>query len=245
MPHPYAGFSGGGKIVLPGLAGIDSIDVNHKPVNKSLQGKIGQVEDNSRRADIEEAANMAGLDFIVNTISNSLGDTASIYSGNPIDVFNTASKKAVDVYSTNVPYNMDVGIFNAFPRDTWFLLALNSLNVWGSRDSDKEIVRKGGTIVVITSASEGIGEHGLVGKGMIHHVRRDKHGTFGGPLQDRNLVFYCPTINQNYIYDHYSEDVKIFNDWDLLIRELQKQHGKDTDAVIFPNSSLQIDSNLV
>ena len=80
---------------------------------------------------------------------------------------------------------------------------------------------------------------------MIHHVRRDKHGTFGGPLQDRNLVFYCPTINQNYIYDHYSEDVKIFNDWDLLIRELQKQHGKDTGAVIFPNSSLQIDSNLV
>ena len=245
MPHPYAGFSGGGKIVLPGLAGIESIDVNHKPVNKSLQGKIGQVENNSRRADIEEAANMAGLDFIVNTISNSLGDTASIYSGNPVDVFNTASKKAVEVYSTNVPYNMDVGIFNAFPRDTWFLLALNSLNVWGSRDSDKEIVRKGGTIVVITSASEGIGEHGLVGKGMIHHVRRDKHGTFGGPLQDRNLVFYCPTINQNYIYDHYSEDVKIFNDWNLLIRELQKQHGKDTDAVIFPNSSLQIDSNLV
>ena len=80
---------------------------------------------------------------------------------------------------------------------------------------------------------------------MIHHVRRDKHGTFGGPLQGRNLVFYCPTINQNYIYDHYSEDVKIFNDWNLLIRELQKQHGKDTDAVIFPNSSLQIDSNLV
>ena len=134
MPHPYAGFSGGGKIVVPGLAGIKSIDVNHKPVNKSLQGKIGQVENNSRRADIEEAANMAGLDFIVNTISNSLGDTASIYSGNPVDVFNTASKKAIEVYSTNVPYNMDVGIFNAFPRDTWFLLALNSLNVWGSRD---------------------------------------------------------------------------------------------------------------
>ena len=245
MPHPYAGFSGGGKIVMPGLAGIKSIDVNHKPVNKSLQGKIGQVENNSRRADIEEAAKMAGLDFIVNTLSNSLGDTAAIFSGNPETVFSTAAKKAIEIYSTDVPYNVDVGVFNAFPRDTWFLLALNSLNVWGSRDADKEIVRKGGTIVVITASSEGLGEHGLVGKGMIHHVRRDKHGTFGGPLKGRNLIFYCPTINKNYLKDHYPDDVKIFNDWNSVITELINTHGNDTDVVVFPNSSLQIDSNIV
>ena len=245
MPHPYAGFSGGGKIVMPGLAGIKSVDVHHKPVNKSLQGQIGQVKNNSRREDIEEAANMTGLDFIVNTISNSLGNTAAIFSGKPKDVFSIASKKATEIYSTVVPYNMDIGIFNAFPRDTWFLLALNSLNVWGSRDHDKEIVRKGGSIVVITAASEGLGEHGLVGKGMIHHVRRDKHGTFGGPLRDRNLIFYCPTINQNYIQDHYSDDVKVFNNWNSVITELNKHHGNSANTVVFPNSSLQIDSNII
>ena len=245
MPHPYAGFSGGGKIVMPGLAGIESIDVNHRPVNESLQGKIGQVEGNSRRDDIEEASKMAGLDFIVNTISNSLGKTAAVFTGNPDSVFLSASKEALKIYSTKVSYNVDIGIFNAFPRDTWFLLALNSLNVWGSRDSDKEIVRRGGSIVIITASSEGIGEHGLVGKGMLHHIRRDKHGTFGGPLQDRHLIFYCPTVNQSYIYDHYPDHVKVFNKWNFVIDELRKHHPKNPKTVIFPNSSLQIDSNLI
>ena len=245
MPHPYAGFSGGGKIVMPGLAGIESIDVNHRPVNKSLQGKIGQVEDNSRRDDIEEASKMAGLDFIVNTISNSLGKTAGVFSGNPKNVFLSASKEASKIYATKVSYNVDVGIFNAFPRDTWFLLALNSLNIWGSRDSDKEIVRRGGSIVVVTASSEGIGEHGLVGTGMLHHIRRDKHGTFGGPLQDRHLIFYCPTVNQRYIHDHYPDDVRVFNTWNSVIDELRKHHPNNPETVVFPNSSLQIDSNLI
>ena len=37
MPHPYAGFSGGGKIVMPGLAGIESIDKIYKPPQKVFQ----------------------------------------------------------------------------------------------------------------------------------------------------------------------------------------------------------------
>ena len=42
------------------------------------------------------------------------------------------------------------------------------------------------------------------------------------------------------------EDLQKSNDGvKLSIRELKKQHGNDADAVVFPNSSLQIDSNLV
>lgn len=245
VPHPYAGFSGGGKIVMPGLAGIDSIDVNHKPVNKSLQGTIGQIDGNSRRDDIEEAMDMAGLDFLVNTTSTSDGRTAGIFAGHPLKAFFEASRVASRAYATDVPYNMDVGIFNAFPRDTWFLLSLNALNVWGSRDNDKEIVRKGGTIVIINACSEGIGEHGLVGKGMRHHVRRDKHGTFKGPLEGRRLLFFAPTINQGYVNDHYPDGVKVFQKWDDLLLELNTHHGEGAKTAIFPCSSLQLDTNLI
>ena len=245
MPHPYAGFSGGGKIVMPGLASIDSVDINHKPVNVSLQGKIGQVAGNSRREDIEEAARMAGLDFIVNTLSNSAGRTCAVFAGSPEAAFAEAAKEAPKVYSTKVPYGRDVGVFNAFPRDTWFLLSLNALNVWASRDPDKEIVRKNGTIVIINACPEGLGEHGLVGKGMRQHVRRDKHGTFKGPLEGRKLIFFSPNIHPSYIQDHYPEGVLLFHKWDDVVNELRKEHGTGTKAVVFPCASLQIDESVI
>src|SRR3990172_81555 len=58
IPHPYAGFGGGAKLVLPGLAGMDTIELNHKPAYASMSGTIGRVEGNQRRAEIEEAAEM-------------------------------------------------------------------------------------------------------------------------------------------------------------------------------------------
>ena len=245
MPHPYAGFSGGGKIVMPGLASIDTVDVNHKPVNLSLQGKIGQVAGNSRREDIEEAAGMAGLHFIVNTLSNSLGKTCAVFAGSPKEVFAEAARNALKVYSTNVPYGVDVGVFNTFPRDTWFLLSLNALNVWASRDPDKEIVKRGGSIVIINACPEGLGDHGLVGKGMRQHVRRDKHGTFKGPLEGRKLLFFSPNVNPSCVRDHYPEDVILFNKWEDVIAELKGRHGSGTKVVIFPCASLQMDVNAI
>jgi nickel-dependent lactate racemase/CMP-N-acetylneuraminic acid synthetase len=245
MPHPYAGFSGGGKIVMPGLASIDTVDVNHKPVNVSLQGKIGQVGGNSRRGDIEEAARMAGLHFIVNTLSNSQGKTCAVFAGSPKEAFVEAARNAPKVYSTNVPYGADVGVFNTFPRDTWFLLSLNALNVWASRDPDKEIVRRGGSIVIINACPEGLGEHGLVGKGMRQHVRRDKHGTFKGPLQGRKLLYFSPNVNPSYVRDHYPEDVILFNKWEDLIAKLEMTHGSGTKVAVFPCASLQMDKNII
>lgn|GEM_PF-30978 len=245
MPHPYAGFSGGGKIVMPGLASIDSVDINHKPVNVSLQGRIGQVAGNSRRGDIEEAARMAGLHFIVNTLSNSRGKTCAAFAGSPKEAFAEASRHALKVYSTDVPYGIDVGIFNAFPRDTWFLLSLNALNVWASRDPDKEIVRRGGTIVIINACPEGLGEHGLVGKGMRQHVRRDKHGTFKGPLEGRRVIFFSPNVHPSHVYDHYPEGVLLFNKWDDVLDEMKKEYGSGTMAVVFPCAPLQMDKHVI
>lgn len=245
MPHPYAGFSGGGKIVMPGLASIDSVHINHKPVNVSLQGRIGQVAGNSRREDIEEAARMAGLHFVANTLSNSSGKTCAVFAGNPKEVFAEAARQALRVYSTDVPYGVDVGVFNAFPRDTWFLLSLNALNVWASRDPDKEIVRKNGTIVIINACPEGLGEHGLVGRGMRQHVRRDKHGTFKGPLEGRKVIFFSPNLHPSYIKDHYPEGVLLFNKWEDVVSELKREYGADTKAVVFPCASLQMDKRMI
>jgi nickel-dependent lactate racemase len=55
-PHPMAGFGGGGKIVLPGLGGIDTLEQNHRPGVRGVSGGIGFVEGNEVRVEMEDVA---------------------------------------------------------------------------------------------------------------------------------------------------------------------------------------------
>lgn len=243
MPHNLAGFSGGGKIVFPGLASIDSVEENHRATLRGLQGKIGSLSGNQVREDIDEAAKMAGLNFIVNSTHNTQGETVDIFAGDLVLAYKEGASAAIKYYSCKLRYNNDIGIFNAFPRDNWFLLSLNSLNVWSTRDPDKAIVKPGGCMVVINNCSEGVGEHGLMTKGMRHYVMRDKHGTFKGPLEGRRIIFFSPNINKINISDYYSKEVELYKKWDDVLAAL-KNYESGAKAAIFTSGTLQMDSNV-
>lgn len=240
-PHPYAGFTGGGKIILPGLAGIQTITLNHKPTNTCLAGRIGQIKGNTRRLEIEETAKKLHLDFIINTINNSKGKTAGIFSGEPLKTYKKAVDFALKIYQCKPPYNADIGIFNAFPKDGWLLMALNALNIWSTREKSREIVRPGGAIVIIIAAPEGCGEHGLTGKGMKLHIQRDKHGSFKDILKERKLIFFSPNLIYSDIADHYPPDVLLFNTWEGTLNELRKTFPEKSKVSIFPCGPLQME----
>ncbi|MDY6862523.1 MAG: lactate racemase domain-containing protein, partial [Thermodesulfobacteriota bacterium] len=242
-PHPYAGFSGGGKIVLPGISGMETIEANHKPVKKSLSGEIGKIEGNLRRAEIDEAAKIAGLNFIINTINNSEGKTAAIFSGEPEKTFNVAGKYAGEIYGTKSCYGMDIGIFNAFPKDTEMLQALNALNIWSTRDEKRSIVKKGGTIIIITAASEGCGFHGLGDKGMRMYVRRDNHGSFKELFNNRDFAFVSPNLIEGDIYDHYPSQVKLFKDWESCLDVLKGKFPEKARVAVYPCGPLQLEKS--
>lgn len=245
LPHPYAGFGGGAKLVLPGLAGIDSIEQNHKPSFSGISGKIGHVEGNERRAEIENAAEMVGIDFAVNTICNSKGKTAGIYAGNLSKSYSAAVKFAQKVYATDVPYNLDVGIFNAFPKDNGLIQSFNALNIWSTRDKDKQIVKPGGTIIICSSCPDGVGYHGLTDKGMRLYVMRNKHGSFKDILSDRKIIFFSPTLISRDIHDFFPNSVLHFRNWNQVIQELNKTYTTKIDVGVFPCGPLQIDKNIL
>ncbi len=81
MPHTYAGFGGGGKIVLPGISGIDTLKANHQSAIRGIKGGLGLTDGNEVRDDIEEIARKVGLDFIVNVVVNSKREVAGIFAG--------------------------------------------------------------------------------------------------------------------------------------------------------------------
>jgi nickel-dependent lactate racemase len=245
IPHPYAGFGGGAKLVLPGLAGMDTIELNHKPAYAGISGAIGRVEGNQRRDEIEEAAEMVGIDFAVNCISNSDGRTAGVFAGGLMESYREAVRYAQKVYATDVPYNLDVGVFNAFPKDDGVVQSFNSLNVWSSRSSDRQIVKPGGTVVIVSSCPDGVGYHGLTDKGMRLYVRRDRHGSFKDILEGRRIIFFSPTLIPRDIHDFLPETTLLCRRWSEVEKELERTVRQDASAGVFPCGPLQIDRSVL
>ena len=248
-PHPLAGFGGGGKMVLPGICGIETIARSHRyttlnPHHKP--GRVGRIEGNKLREEIDETAVKAGLAFVVNAVVNSSNKTAGVFAGHPVEAHRAAARSAQQVYATDVPYHNDIAVFNAYPKDTELILALNSLNIWVERNDPRyEVVRKGGAVVIITAATEGVGYHELIGIGFPQFIRRDKHGTFGSMIRDRHVIFLCPTVSEAAFYQHYPRQTKLCRDWSETRRCLEGLCPGSANVCVFPNSVLQLDRQLL
>lgn len=81
-PHEFAGFSGGRKSVLPGIASERTIEINHSPeMLMSPSARPGQLEGNPIHLDMVEAAGMLEVHFTVNLVLNQAGRTVGIFTG--------------------------------------------------------------------------------------------------------------------------------------------------------------------
>ena len=83
VPHNPAGFGGGEKLIL-GVCGIRTILHFHQRRNGTGTG--GDVN-NEFRMDVQEASQLAGLGFIVNTVVNRHREVVDVFSGDPDRAF--------------------------------------------------------------------------------------------------------------------------------------------------------------
>lgn len=157
--HAQVGFSGGGKIVLPGISHIDSIAHYHIQVEamaKETTG-LGNFDRNILRFEIEEAARMTGIDFLVNVTVNSRGETSALFAGELFQVHERAVRLAKDLYATSPrPRDADAVVANAFVKANEMGIAV-LLGVLALKDFT-------GTVVVIADSPEGQVIHYLLGR---------------------------------------------------------------------------------
>jgi lactate racemase len=241
-PHPTAGFGGGGKIVIPGLGSMETIIKNHTPAHQGKVGATGfaqgyDLNKNELRLDMEEGARMAGLDVIVNSVGNSRGNTAGVFVGDLVQAHRTAVELTRRVYLTEAPTEVDMGVFNAFPEDTELVQAQKALNVWTGNLS-KRIVREGGTVVIATASSDGLGFHSLLDVGGRLHRKVDQRKTNAEIFGGRQVWVLSPNCSPSDLYTRYPQSVQIRNQWEDILKELPNRNSSQTVAV-FPNGSLQ------
>ncbi len=84
-PHFFAGFSGGRKSVLPGIAGQATVLANHcSEFVASPYARAGILDGNPMHRDMVWAARQAGLAFIVNVVINGRKQVIQAFSGDPL-----------------------------------------------------------------------------------------------------------------------------------------------------------------
>ncbi len=238
-PHLLAGFGGGGKIVLPGLCGIDTLEANH---GAAFAGRftsgIAMIEGNTQRADLEDTARRVGLDLVIDSVGNSRGTTAGVFAGDMVKAHRAAVDLARRVYATKAPHGADIGIFNAFPKDTDMLQCANALNLWTK--ADIPLVKEGGVVVLATAGSEGKGYHSLSSRGMrldSHKVKPNKR--LDDIFRPRRRVMFCPTVNRFDLRDRFVWDMELYTRWDDLVAELSKSYPDSCRVSVFPCSTIQ------
>ncbi len=115
LPHPFAGFGGGAKAVLPGIAGYEAIRDHHLALMIEKGVFPGNREKNPFLDEILEAGRLAKLDFIINVVYDSDDEVKAVVAGH----FEKAHRAGVDicVKELGVPFaeQADVTVISAFP----------------------------------------------------------------------------------------------------------------------------------
>jgi len=149
--HCYAGFGGGPKTIMPGVAGKKTIYFNHGNLARSEKATFGSLDGNPLWLDIVEVAEMVRLDMILNVVLDSKRRVIRAFAGDPIIAHRKGIGVFNEVYGINVPRRADVVIASANPKYQYFDLCLASILISG------RIVRDGGTMIIAGQCPEGLG----------------------------------------------------------------------------------------
>jgi nickel-dependent lactate racemase len=229
MPHFGYGFGGGSKILLPGVSGIDTITHNHRISKGTGPGKVYE---NIRRLDSEEAAKMAGLDFVINVFLNHKCDTAGMVCGEVVGAHREGIKIAKKHYATKLIEEADIVIGNGYPMSNEGYKAYHIM---------KDSVKERGDMVFLLYTPEGC---------RVHHYNGRFGTEFGGrgwskttyvkkPWKMERVLCLSPEISKADEY-YYGEGSIWLKTWNLALQKLKERHNKDTTVAVYPTAAMQI-----
>ncbi len=234
--HRMSGFSGGGKIISPGVAGIETIRQNHGHLGGFGPGlnphpSTGYMvnDGNVLRLDAEETARMAGLDFKIDSVLNLHRDPIETYAGDFVETQRKASQGVLRWHKTDSPTEMDIVVVNSYMRANEPYLGL-----WPAQES----IKQDGSIVLIANDPEGD----------INHWIFNNHGKYIGSslwsgkarnlTRGARLIVYGP-YNFKSLEERLGAPgiVMWYKKWDEVIEELKQHHAGSPKVAVLPDGT--------
>jgi nickel-dependent lactate racemase len=233
--HNDAGYGGGAKAVLPGLAWIETIEYNHNAIlrRNPTAGPV-KVFKNEMRLDMIEAARMAKVDFSVQIMYNHKLQPTHVFSGDIVEAHHAGVRVAAKHYCTPTFENADIVVANGYPQNAQAFHAQR----WIARS-----VREGGTGVLII-------QHPL-GLDPVHYLNNRTAGRNGStyyrlaearrnaPLpKNSGLIVYSQYMDRQQM-DTYPRATAFAGTWADVIGMLRERHKGAARVAVYPYGGMQ------
>lgn len=210
-PHFFAGFSGGPKMVAPGLAGFPTIMRLHdaKMIGHP-NARFAITAGNPIHDAIREIAKISGVDFSVDVTINRDHRITSVYTGELFAVHKAACAVArrLAMQPVDTAYDVVLTTNSGYPLDQNLYQAVKGMS------AAAQVIRDGGRIICAAECSEGVPEHGqyrkiLASRGspteileMINRPGYDRHDQWQAQIQAQIQLKADVFLKSDYLTPH-------------------------------------------
>jgi len=240
--HQDAGYGGGAKAILPGLAALPTVEYNHTQILTKVHttGPV-RIFKNDMRLDMIEAARFAKVDYTVQILYNDRLRPLQIWGGDIVDAHHAGVRVAAKTYCTPTLKDADIVVANAYPQNAQAFHGALWINY--SR-------RAGGTGVIIIQHPLGIDP--------IHYLNNRLAGRSGATQFDltarrtvglgrggaapqgvpSNMIVYSQYLTRN-MKNNYRTGTFFCDKWADVIAKLKELHPGDPTVAVYPYAGMQ------
>jgi len=245
MPHYFAGFSGGRKSIMPGVAWKHTVERNHSRMVE-LMDALPDLDSNPVSLEMIEAAQMVGVDMILNVVANENREIVKVTAGDLVKAWREAARVSAGLYEVPLRELADVAIASAcgHPRD------INMYQAQKALDHADKATKKGGAVVLLADAPEGYGEKVFEqwineASGPEDIVRRIKtnfkmggHKAFGfAKVAAEKKVYMVTSMSEEQVKKLFAAKVSSVEE---ALRSIRADMGENWTCVVMPEGGLTV-----
>ena len=236
--HQDAGYGGGAKAILPGLAALPTVEYNHTRILTKVRttGPV-KVFRNDMRQDMIEAARMAKVDYTIQILYNQHLQPTRIRAGDIVDAHHAAVRIAAKTYCTPTLEGADIVVANGYPQNAQAYHGALWINY---------SVRDGGTGVLVVQHPLGLDPvhylnnrlAGLNGATQFDLIARRLNGGSRAPQKKVNLIVYSQYLTRN-MRNSYRAGTTFCDNWSDVIAKLRELHTGAAKVAVYPYAGMQ------
>lgn len=245
--HYFAGYGGGRKSVLPGVARYDTIQDNYKRNFFDPDSRPAKLDGNPMYENMTEAARMANVDFTLNVVQDEKGNVVGAFSGDFDVVLKKGASLVEKMYKVRAKEKADIVIAaaNGAPHDIDLYQAYKALHL------ALEVVKDKGSLILVAECPEGPGNKNYetwMKKYKTKEEMRselDREFNVGGHKAYYNLlaiekadVYLVTAIPKSEVENLYR--FKSADSVDDALKQAFAKHGKDAKVLVIPEGSTTV-----
>jgi nickel-dependent lactate racemase len=162
--HYFAGFTGGRKLICPGLASARTIEETHKLAfdceTKGRREGVGttRLDGNPVNEAFEEAAAFIRTSFSIMTVVNDTGEITEVFCGDRVSSHRLACESYLDSHRLNIDEKRDLVIASCggYPMD------INMIQAHKTLEAASQACNDGGTIILLAECADGLGRSDFI-----------------------------------------------------------------------------------